>query len=103
MNHFPRRARVSSLRPLQRLVSAAALLAASFSTAAQDIAGSDPGALLRVAERVASEARINMIGAKGAVQVSQVADQAQLELSIIIIKQNEEVIRLLRSMAKERR
>jgi hypothetical protein len=68
---------------------------------ANEISSTDPGSLLRVADGIASNARINMIGARGAVQVSQVADQAQLELSLILIKQNQEIIRLLKVLTKE--
>lgn len=66
------------------------------------IKNSDPGRLAEVAELIALEARLNMIGARGAVQVSQAADQAQVDFSRILIKQNDEMIRLLRKIAKEK-
>lgn len=58
--------------------------------------------MAEIAEMRALEARINMIGARGAVQVSQVADSAQVDFLQIIIKQNDEIIRLLRKIAKEK-
>ena len=39
------------------------------------IKNTDPGKLAAVAEDIAFEARLNMIGVPGAVQVSQVADK----------------------------
>ena len=82
--------------PLLILVVSAQFVSAS------EISSTDPGTLLRIAENVASNARTNMIGASGAVQVSRVAGQAQLELSLITTRQNEVIIILLRALAKER-
>ena len=70
---------------------------------AQDsrISTTDPAKMGDVARSIVSTAEIGMIGARGAAQVSQVADQAQLSLALIKIRQNDEVIRLLRKIAKE--
>jgi hypothetical protein len=67
------------------------------------IENADPGRLSEVARTIATEAEIAMISAKGAVQVSQLADQAQITLSRFLIKQNDEIIRLLRVIAKEKK
>jgi hypothetical protein len=70
---------------------------------AQDstISSADPARMGEVAQLIILRAEGNMIGARGAAQVSQVADQAQLSLALIKIRQNDEVIRLLRKIAKE--
>ncbi|NBT48421.1 MAG: hypothetical protein EBT07_11530 [Actinobacteria bacterium] len=70
---------------------------------AQDsaIRTTDQAQMESLAWRLISSAEINMIGARGAAQVSQVADQAQLNLALIRIRQNDEIIRLLRKIAKE--
>jgi hypothetical protein len=54
-----------------------------------------------VAQSIISRAEFTIITARGAAQVSQVADQTQLSLALIKIRQNDEVIRLLRKIAKE--
>ena len=56
-----------------------------------------------IAEIIILNAETNMIGAHGAVQLSQVADQAQLKFTAILIKQNDEIIKLLRSQVKNKR
>jgi len=63
----------------------------------------DPAAILCVAESIISWTEISMHSAKGASQVSQLADQAQLKLAKIQIKQNEEIIKLLRRIADQKR
>ena len=65
------------------------------------IATTDPAQMERLAHLLILRAENNMIVARGAAQVSQVADQAQLSLALIRIRQNDEVIRLLRKIAKE--
>ena len=65
------------------------------------VGAQDPGNSSNEATAVVSQAEIEMIGARGAVQVSQIADQAQLKLSLILIRQNDELIRLLREMVKK--
>jgi hypothetical protein len=54
-----------------------------------------------VAQSIISRAEFTIITARGAAQVSQVADQTQLSLALIKIRQNDEGIRLLRKIAKE--
>jgi hypothetical protein len=67
------------------------------------IKNSDVGKMSDVAEIITNNAEINMIGAQGAVQISQVADQAQLKFSAILIRQNDEIIKLLRSQVKNKK
>lgn len=67
----------------------------------ENIKSADPGELSKIAEHRAIMAGIEMIGSRGAVQVSQVADQAQIDFSQMLIKQNDEIIRLLRIIAKD--
>jgi len=50
------------------------------------------------AAQIYTEFSIEIIGAKGAVQVSQSADMAQMKYSKIIIAQNEEMIALLKEL-----
>jgi hypothetical protein len=64
------------------------------------IKDTDAGKMSVVAEQISFDTQIRMIGANSAPQVSQVADQAQLKYSAIIIKQNDEIIRLLRGSSK---
>jgi len=47
------------------------------------------------ADRIASAARLSEISASSAMQVSQAHDQARTKLLVLLIKQNEEVIRTL--------
>ena len=61
----------------------------------------DPGNAAAEAASIVTKAEIEMIGARGAVQVSQIADQAQLKLSVILIKQNDEMVKLLREILKK--
>jgi len=68
----------------------------------QQIRAADPAAISAVAESIILSAEIEMIGAKGASQVSQLADQAQLKLAKIQIRQNEEIIKLLRRMVDKK-
>ena len=63
----------------------------------------DAGKMSDIAEIIILNAETNMIGAHGAVQISQVADQAQLKFTAILIKQNDEIIKLLRSQVKNKR
>ena len=67
------------------------------------IENSDSGAYTSVVRTLGLEARIKMIGAKGAVQVTQVASETQLEFARIQIKQNDEIIRLLRLLVGEKK
>jgi len=91
------------MRSLLIGIVCAGLASNSFAADSGDlIKSADPGKLAEVAEIRALEARINMIGARGAVQVSQVADSAQVDFSQMLIKQNDEIIRLLRKIAKEK-
>lgn len=66
------------------------------------IASASPGAMASVASRIVDSASLNMIGAKGAVQISQVTDEARLQIDYILVKQNDEIIRLLKKIANER-
>ena len=50
----------------------------------------------REAERIAVTARTLEIGSSGAVQVSQVHDQARTKLLVLLIEQNDVIIRLLK-------
>ena len=52
----------------------------------------------REAESIYTSFSIETIGARGAAQVSQLADQAQMKYSKIIIAQNEEIIALLKQL-----
>ena len=54
---------------------------------------------LKDAESIYRSFEIDVIGARGAVQVSQAADMAQMKYSRMIIAQNEEIISLLRQLA----
>jgi len=81
-----------------------AIIASSLSSFvfADDIDATDSAKMSGVASRIVSSAEIEMIGARGASQVSQLADQAQLQLSKIIIKQNDEIVRLLRKISEKK-
>lgn len=54
---------------------------------------------LKEAESIYSNFTIETIGARGAVQVSQMADMAQMKYSRMLIAQNEEIITLLKQIA----
>lgn len=54
---------------------------------------------LKEAESIYTSFTIDTIGAKGAVQVSQMADMAQMKYSRMLIAQNEEIIALLKQIA----
>ena len=76
---------------------------ANFSYAnADQVDTTDPAKMSEVASKILSAAEIDMIGARGAAQISQLADQAQLQLSKIIIKQNDEIVRLLRKISEKK-
>lgn len=69
---------------------------------ADEVSSADAAKMSRVADSIVTNAEINAIGARGAAQVSQIADQAQLQLARIIVKQNDEMISLLREIAKKK-
>ena len=56
----------------------------------------------REAENIAANARILEIGSKGAVQVSQVHDQARTKLLVLLIEQNTDIIRLLKEQKENK-
>jgi len=58
---------------------------------------------LKDAEKIYNSFEIEAIGARGAVQVSQIADMAQIKYSRMIIAQNEEMIALLKQIAGQRK
>ena len=61
----------------------------------------DDNPRLKDAEDIFHNFEISSIGAKGAVQVSQMADQAQISYSRMIIAQNEEIISLLKQLVEK--
>lgn len=61
----------------------------------------DENPRLKDAEDIFRNFEISSIGAKGAVQVSQMADQAQISYSRMIIAQNEEIISLLKQLVEK--
>ena len=63
----------------------------------------DPGSLADVANQISFETQLSMISAKGAVQVTQLASELQIEYSKLLMRQNDEIIRLLRIMAKQKK
>lgn len=50
------------------------------------------------AERIASAARLSEISASSAMQVSQAHDQARTKLLVLLIKQNDEAIQILKEI-----
>jgi len=62
----------------------------------------DSGKLHDLADRVALETRTGIDQALAPAEVSRIIGQAQLDFSRILIRQNDEIIRLLRKIAKEK-
>lgn len=60
------------------------------------------GQMTALAQALLNTASLNMIGAKGAAQVSQVTDEAGLQMQAILIKQNDEIIRLMKKLVGEK-
>jgi cytochrome b len=54
------------------------------------------------AAEIAREARLNSISARGAVQVTQVHTTAHTELMVLIVKQNDEIISLLKELVNKK-
>jgi hypothetical protein len=67
-----------------------------------DISTTQPGQMTILAQKLLNTASLNMIGAKGAAQVSQITDEASIQMQAILVKQNDEVIRLLKKIAGEK-
>jgi hypothetical protein len=61
----------------------------------------DAGDLLKVISPVADAYDRNVKTAKSAPQVSQLADEALVPMTYALVKQNQEIIRLLRKLANE--
>ncbi|MBI5193718.1 MAG: hypothetical protein HZA08_09800 [Nitrospirae bacterium] len=49
--------------------------------------------LPKIAGDIVSDASSNVIGAKGASQISQVMDESRIQIDLIQVKQNQEIIR----------
>jgi hypothetical protein len=67
-----------------------------------DISSTQPGQMANLAQKLLNTASLNMIGAKGAAQVSQTADEVNIQMQAILVKQNDEIIRLLKKVAGEK-
>ena len=55
-----------------------------------------------VAKDVVDNASLSLIGSRGAAQVSQVIDESRIQIDYIIVRQNQEMIRLLKKIAGEK-
>lgn len=63
----------------------------------------DPGSLADVASEISYTTTAQMRLASGAVQVTQLASQLQIRYSQLLMRQNDEIIRLLRIIAMEKK
>jgi hypothetical protein len=83
---------------MKKLILISVISALSFSVFAQE-----DNQRLKDAESIYRAFEIDSIGARGAVQVSQLADISQIKYSRMIIAQNEEIIALLKQLVERNR
>jgi hypothetical protein len=67
-----------------------------------EVTKAPPGSMTKLAEQIANDFDWRRQGAGSAAQVSQVADEASVALQYAIVKQNDEIIRLLKKLANEK-
>lgn len=67
-----------------------------------EAASTDPAALRAVSDQALDEFYHRMEDARGAVQVSEAADEQRLHLQLIQLRQNQRIIRLLEQLAAKK-
>ena len=87
---------------MRKIIACSVFLSLSFQVYADEISSADPARMSRLADSIVSDVNMSSTYAKGAAQVSQLADQAQLKLSQMLIRQNDEIVTLLREIAKKK-
>jgi uncharacterized protein YdeI (BOF family) len=87
------------------MVAAAALLgfaAGQVDTNLRAVFDAKPGSMTKAASDIVGGFQRQHAAARSAPQISQIADEANVALNYAIVKQNDEIIRLLKKIAGEK-